>query len=206
MARLIYCAITSLDGYIENTGGTFDWAMPSEEVHTFINQRQRSIGTHLYGRRMYDVMRFWDQLSPEDELSPVMRDFAATWQAADKLVFSRTLDTVSTSKTQLVREFDLVHIQHMKDELDRDMLIGGAELASCALAAGLVDEVQLFLAPVVVGGGKAAMAVGQRVGLVLEEERRFGDGMVFLRYGDSSRMKRFGWCAALIRLPIGARD
>ncbi|MCA9785595.1 MAG: dihydrofolate reductase family protein [Candidatus Cloacimonetes bacterium] len=182
MARLVYATITSLDGFVEDTTGAFDWYAPNEEVHAFINQLQRAFGTHLYGRRMYEVMQFWEKLPPEDAHSPVMRDFAESWQAADKLVFSRTLDAVSTTKTQLVREFDPALIQRMKDELDKDMLIGGAELASCALAAGLVDEVQLFLAPVVVGGGKAAMVVSQRVGLVLEEERRFGDGVVFLRY------------------------
>jgi len=183
MAQLIYSAISSLDGYIEDTDGKFDWAMPDEEVHSFINNLERGAGTHLYGRRMYETLMVWetDPNLAADE-SPLLRDFAEIWQAANKIVYSKTLEAVSTRKTQIERNFDPEAIRQLKEASTHDILIGGAELAAHAFRAGLIDEYHLFVTPIIVGSGKSSLPDNVRLELELLEERRFGNGMVFLRY------------------------
>lgn len=182
MAKLIYSAIASLDGYIEDADGRFDWAMPDEEVHQFANDLERGAGTHLYGRRMYETMMVWETDPDLAAESPLLRDFAEIWQAADKIVYSRTLESVSTRKTRMERNFDPEAIRKLKATAEQDLLIGGAELASHAFRAGLIDEYHLFLTPIIVGGGKPSLPSNVRLELELLEERRFGNGMVFLRY------------------------
>jgi dihydrofolate reductase len=179
MAKLIYSAITSLDGYVADEQGKWDWAVPDEEVHAFVNDLVRPVGTHLYGRRMYEVLVAWETM---DDPAPEMRDFAQIWRAADKVVYSRTLEGVSSERTHLEREFDPEAVRHMKDEAQRDLAIGGPELAAQAIRAGLVDELQLIVSPVVVGGGKAALPDGLRWNLELVDERRFGNGVVYVCY------------------------
>jgi dihydrofolate reductase len=182
MARLIYSAITSLDGYVEDEQGGFDWAAPSEEVHAFVNDLERPIGTYLYGRRMYETMVFWETVGTGDDQAAVMRDFAQIWRAAEKIVFSRTLETVSSARTSIEREFDPEAIRRLKDTSGQDITIGGPELAAQALGAGLVDECHLLLGPVIVGGGKPALPDGVRLQLELLDERRFANGVVHLHY------------------------
>lgn len=182
MAQLIYTAISSLDGYIEDMDGKFDWAAPDEEVHRFINDLERSARTHLYGRRMYETLMAWETDPDFAAESPILRDYAEIWQAADKIVYSRTLETVPTRRTQLERNFDPGAIRRLKAAVEHDILIGGPELAAHAFRAGLIDECHLFLAPVIVGGGKPSLPDNVRLDLELLEERRFGNGMVFLRY------------------------
>jgi dihydrofolate reductase len=186
MARLIYSAITSLDGYIEDADGRFDWGVPDEETHAFINDLARPVRTYLYGRRMYEVMSAWETDSTLGEQSPAMRGFAEIWRAADKVVYSSTLDAVSTSRTRLERRFDPDAIRKLKRDTDADMTVAGPELAGHAFRAGLVDECQLFLAPVACGAGKRGLPEGVRLDLVLIDERRFPNGMVFLRYDVTS--------------------
>ena len=181
MATLIYSAIASLDGYIEDEDGKFDWAEPDEEVHTFINDLERPIGTYLLGRRMYDVMSSWETISLADQ-PPFMHDFAEIWRAADKIVFSKTLETVSSASTRIEREFDPEAVRRMKAEAGRGLTVGGPDLAAQAFQAALVDELHLFLAPVVVGGGKKALPDKVRLELEPLDERRFGNGVVYLRY------------------------
>lgn len=182
MAKLIYSAITSLDGYIEDSTGNFDWAVPDAEVHRFINDLERSAGIHLYGRRMYEMMVVWETDPSFTAGSPPLEDFAEIWQMADKIVYSRTLQAVATTRTRLERDFDPEAIRRMKALTDRDILIGGTELATHAFKAGLVDECHLFFAPVIVGSGKRALTPNIRLELTLLAERRFDNGMVFLRY------------------------
>lgn len=182
MAKLIYSAIASLDGYVEDADGAFDWAAPDEEVHAFVNNGERGIGTYLYGRRMYETMRYWETEGAGPDDHPVSRDFAQIWRAAEKIVYSRTLETVPTAKTRLEREFDHDAVRRLKESSPTDISVGGAELAGHAIAAGLVDEIQLLLGPVLVGGGKAALPDDVRVRLELLDERRFASGVVFLRY------------------------
>ena len=182
MARLIYFAITSLDGYIEDSTGNFDWAMPDEEAHRFANDLARAAGAYLYGRRMYETMMVWETDPSFAAASPVMQDFAGIWQAADKVVYSRTLQAVATARTRIEREFDPAAVRQMKATTGHDIAIGGPDIASHAFRAGLVDECHLFLAPIIVGGGKPAMPYHVRLELDLLAERRFGNGMVFLRY------------------------
>jgi dihydrofolate reductase len=182
MAHLIYIANSSLDGYTEDMDGNFDWTDPSEEVHRFINNLIRATGTHLYGRRMYETMMVWETNPNLAGESPFMRDFAEIWQAADKIVYSRTLEAVSTRKTQLERDFNPEAIRQLKEAAEQDILIGGPELAAHAFRSGLIDECQLFLVPIIVGGGKPALPDDVRLELELLEERRFGNGVVFLRY------------------------
>jgi dihydrofolate reductase len=177
--KLIYTAITSLDGYVADEDGSFGWAAPDEEVHAFVNDLERPIGTYLLGRRMYEVLAVWETM---DDESPIMRDYAEIWRAADKVVFSRSLDGVSTARTRLEREFDAERVRRMKAEAGRDLSIGGPDLAGQAIAAGLVDECHLFLAPVVVGGGTRALPDGVRVDLELLGERRFRGGTVHLHH------------------------
>ena len=182
MARLIYTAITSLDGYVADEQGKFDWAEPDEEVHAFVNDLERSVGTHLLGRRMYEVMSYWDDPPMLDEQPPVIHDFAAIWRAADKVVFSRTLTTVSAPRTRLERDFDVEAIRRLKASATRDIAVGGPELAAQALAASLVDEVHLLLNPIIVGGGNPALPAGVRVTLALMSERCFRNGVVHVGY------------------------
>jgi len=185
MARLIYSALASLDGFIADEHGNFDWAAPSEEVHAFVNELERPVGTYLYGRRMYEMMAPWETL-PLDGQPDAMRDFAEIWRAADKVVYSRTLDDVSTARTRLERELDLAAVRELKARAERDVTIGGAELAGQTLAAGLVDELQLFLVPVTVGGGTSAFGPDGGLRLELLDERRFENGTVYLRYAVGS--------------------
>jgi dihydrofolate reductase len=182
MAKLIYSAIGSLDGYIEDASGNFDWAAPDDEVHAFVNELERPIGTYLYGRRMYETMVFWETADPDADWPVVARDFAAIWRAAEKVVYSRTLETVSSTRTRIERELDPDAIEQMKQSSGSDIGIGGAELAGQAIAAGLVDELHLLLVPVLVGGGKRALPNDVGAQLELLDERRFQSGVVFLRY------------------------
>jgi dihydrofolate reductase len=182
MANLIYVANTSLDGYTEDKDGKFDWTDPSEEYFKFITTLVRATRTHLYGRRMYETMMVWETDPNLAAESPLMRDFAEIWQAADKIVYSRTLETISTRKTQLEQTFDPEAIRQLKETVEQDILIGGPELAAHAFRAGLIDECHLFLIPILVGGGKSALPEDVRLELELLEERRFGSGVVFLRY------------------------
>jgi dihydrofolate reductase len=181
MARLIYSAITSLDGQVADALGGFDWAMPDEQVHSFVNELERPLGTYLYGRRMYEVMRVWETW-PVEGASAVSRDFAAIWRAADKIVYSRTLDSVSTPRTRLEREFDPAAVRHLVASAERDLGVGGPGLAAQALQAELVSELHQIVAPVVVGGGTHWLPADVRLDLDLLEERRFANGMVSLRY------------------------
>ena len=181
MAKLHYTAITSLDGYVADADGRFDWSEPDEEVHAFVNDLERPVGTYLLGRRMYDVLVAWETMDTTDE-PPVMEDYAEIWRAADKIVYSRSLDAVTTAKTRLERSFDPDAIRAMKTSAERDLSVGGPDLAAQAFRAGLVDEIQLFLAPVVVGGGTRALPGEVRLDLELLEERRFGNGTVYVRY------------------------
>ena len=181
MARLIYSAIASLDGYTADEAGKFDWAAPDHEVHAFVNDLERTAGTHLYGRRMYETMAVWETLDVSGEPEP-MRDYAAIWRGADKIVYSRTLAGASTPRTRIERDFDPEAVRTMKATATRNISIGGPGLAAHALRAAIVDEIQLILVPVVVGGGTRALPDGLRVDLELLEERRFASGTVFLRY------------------------
>ena len=182
MPRLIYSALMSLDGFIEDADGNFDWAVPDEAQHQFINDLMRSIGTHLYGRRMYETMAVWETEPGLAAQSPVRRDFAAIWQAAEKVVYSRTLNEVWTSQTRLERELDVDAVQAMKTSESRDILIAGPELAAEAIRAGLVDDYHFFVAPVAIGAGKRALPAGVHLQLQLQDERRFSNGAVYLRY------------------------
>lgn len=182
MAKLIYAAITSLDGYIEDVAGHFDWAVPDEEVHGFVNELERTMGTYLYGRRMYETMVFWENPPIGTDEPPVFWDFARIWQAADKVVYSRTLQAASSTRTRIERDFDAAAVRRLKESSGAAIAIGGAELAGQAIAAGLVDECHLFLFPVVVGGGKRALSGNVRADLELLDERRFESGVVHLHY------------------------
>ena len=182
MAKLIYSAICSLDGYVEDATGNFEWAAPDEEVHAFVNELERPIGTYLYGRRMYETMVFWETVDPDGDGPAVPLECAAIWQSAEKIVYSRTLETVSSARTRIERDLDPDAIARMKQRSGSDIGIGGAELAGQAIAAGLVDELQLLLVPVLVGGGKRALPNDVRARLELLDERRFQSGTVFLRF------------------------
>jgi dihydrofolate reductase len=183
MAKLIYSAITSLDGYVEDEEGKFDWAAPDDEVHAFVNDLERPIGTYLYGRRMYETMVSWETVSTGPDQPAMIRDFAEIWRAAEKIVYSRTLQTVSSARTRIERDFDSDAIRRLKETSGPDITIGGAELAGQAIAAGLVDERHLFLGPVIVGGGKRALPDNVRAQLKLLDELRFRSGVVHLHYG-----------------------
>jgi dihydrofolate reductase len=178
---LIYSAIASLDGFAEDEQGKFDWAAPDEEVHAFVNDLERPAATYLYGRRMYETMVAWETM--EDE-HPVMRDYAEIWRAAEKVVYSRSLDSVSSARTRIERDFDAEGVRRLKESAGADITIGGATLAGQAIEAGLVDEYRLFLVPVLVGGGKRAFPDGVRLELELLESRTFGSGVVYVRYGE----------------------
>jgi dihydrofolate reductase len=182
MAKLVYSAISSLDGYIADEDGSFDWAVPDEQVLAFINDLERPVGTYLYGRRMYEMMVGWETDPALAGQSPLMRDFAEIWQAADKVVYSRTLEAVSTARTRMERDFDPEAVRQIKASAGRDVSVSGPDLAAHAFRAGLVDECHLFLAPIAVGSGKRSLPNDVRVRLELLDERRFGNGMVYLRY------------------------
>jgi dihydrofolate reductase len=179
IAKLIYSQITSLDGYVADEEGNFDWAGPDEEVHSFVNDLERPVGTYLYGRRMYEVMVDWETVHDQP---PLMEDFAEIWQAADKIVYSKTLETVSSARTRIERDFDPESIGQMKVSAGRDISVGGPDLAAQAIRAELVDEFHLFLVPIVVGGGKQSLPDNVRLRLELLDERRFGKGVVHLHY------------------------
>jgi dihydrofolate reductase len=181
MARLIYSGITSLDGYIADEDGNFDWSVPDEEVHAFVNDLQRPVGTYLFGRRMYETMSAWETLDLTDE-PPAMRDFAQLWRAADKIVYSRTLAGATTTRTRVERDFDPAAVRELKAAARHDLAIGGPHLAAHAIRAGLVDEWHLFVTPIIVGGGNPCLPDHVRVALELVGERRFGNGVVYLRY------------------------
>ena len=181
MARLVYAGITSLDGYTVDAEGSFAWAEPDEEVHAFVNDLQRHLGTYLYGRRLYETMRAW-QTVPEDEGQDEMRDFGQVWRSADKVVYSSTLSDVSTPRTRLEHDFDPATVRALVDDADRDVSVGGATLAATALRAGIVDELHQFLHPVVVGGGTPYLPAGVRLDLELLDERRFAGGVVHLHH------------------------
>ncbi|HSK48714.1 MAG TPA: dihydrofolate reductase family protein [Coriobacteriia bacterium] len=181
MARLIYSAITSLDGYVADESGKFEWAAPDEEVHTFANDLERQAGTNLYGRMMYEVMSFWETEDLSDQ-PHYIQEFARIWQAADKVVYSTTLEKPLTSRTRIERRFDPEAVRQMKMRAERDLIIGGPTLAAQAIEAGLVDEYDIFIAPIMVGGGKQFLPDHVRVQLELVDERRFANGMVYLRY------------------------
>ena len=186
MAKLIYPTISSLDGYVADAEGKFGWAKPDEEVHAFVNDLEREAGTHLYGRRLYEVLVAWETMDQQPGQPPFILDFAKIWQAADKIVYSRTLETVSSVRTRIEREFDPEAVRRLKAEAERDLLIGGPELAGEAMRSGLVDEYHLFLAPVIVGAGKRALPDDVRIDVEVLDERRFANGFVYLRYGARS--------------------
>ena len=179
MAKLIYAALASLDGYVADEDGNFDWAAPDEQTHTFVNDLQRGVGTQLLGRRMYEVLVYWETATFTE---PHLQDYAETWRAADKIVYSRTLETVSSARTRLERNFDPEAVRNMKAKADQDFLVAGPDLASQAFRSGLVDECHLFLTPIIVGGGKQALPNGVQVELELMDERRFDNGTVYLSY------------------------
>jgi dihydrofolate reductase len=181
MGKLIYSAIASLDGYIADRDGNFDWSAPDEEVHGFINDLERDVGTYLLGRRMYEVMSAWESWDTTDE-PPVIQDFANIWQRADKIVYSTSLEAPTTARTRIEPSFSPEAIRELKDGTDGRLSIGGATVAALALQNGLVDECQIFLNPVAVGGGKRFLPDGLNLRLELLEERKFGNGVVYLRY------------------------
>jgi dihydrofolate reductase len=182
MAKLIYSAITSLDGFTADASGNFDWAVPDDEVHAFVNELDRPIGTYLYGRGMYDVMRDWETAEDQPDQTPTTLDYAQIWRSADKMVFSTTLASAPTARTRIERDFDLDAVRQMKAAAEHDLSIGGPGLAAHALRAGLVDEIHLFLTPVVVGGGTPALPDGVRLKLELLDERRFASGVIYVHY------------------------
>ena len=177
---LIYSVIASLDGCVEDESGRFDWAAPDEEVHAFVNELERPIGTYLYGRRMYETMVAWETLDGDDH--PVMRDYAELWRAAEKVVYSTSLEAPSSARTRIERDFDAGSVRQLKEAAQADISIGGPELAGQAIQAGLVDECHLIVVPVLVGGGKRAFPDGIRADLELLDERGFAGGAVYLRY------------------------
>lgn len=184
MARLRYTGVMSLDGYVADAEGSFDWSTPDEEVHAFINDLERDVGTYLYGRRMYEVLVAWERMELSDQ-PDVVRDFAEIWRAADKIVYSTTLDSVSSGRTTVERRFDPQVVRRLKAELPQDLSVGGADLADSAIRMGLVDDYQLFISPVVVGGGKRYLPADVRLDLELVAERCFENGVIYLQYRDA---------------------
>ncbi len=183
MAKLIYSAITSLDGYVADRDGNFDWAKPDDEVHAFVNDQERPIGTYLYGRRMYDVMRYWETAPTRGDQAPAALDFAGIWQAADKVVYSTTLAAASSDRTRIERAFDPESVREMKAAASADLSVGGPHLAAAAIRTGLVDELHQFLTPIVVGGGNRWLPDDVRVALELRDVHHFRSGVVHLHYG-----------------------
>ena len=191
MSKLIYAAITSLDGYVADEDGAFDWSAPDEEVHAFVNDLERPVGTHLYGRRMYEVMVAWESMDTRDQ-PPIMRDYAEIWRAADKIVYSTTLESVASARTRLERDFDPEAVRRLKGEAGADIGVGGPGLAARTIRAGLVDECHLFLSPVVVGDGNPALPSNVRLDLELLDEHRFRNGVVHLHYRIRPRQSAAG--------------
>jgi dihydrofolate reductase len=182
MAKLIYSTIASLDGYTKDEDGSFAWAKPDEEVHTFFNDLTRPVGTHLFGRRMYETMLPWEGPEATEGQPPYIRDFAEIWRATDKVVYSTTLESPSSARTRIERSFEPEEVRRLKAEAERDLSIGGPELAAQGIGAGMVDELHLCFVPVAVGGGTPVLPAGHRVDLELLDERRFANGTVYLRY------------------------
>ena len=182
VSQLFYAAIMSLDGYVNDADGNFDWSVPDEDEHAFINGLERNIGTYLYGRRLYETMKVWETMYGQTDLTRVARDFANLWHVADKVVYSRTLKQADTAKTRIEPSFEPDAIRTLKAEADADLSVGGAELAGQALAAGLVDQVHLFLAPMIIGSGTRALPDAVRTRLELLDQRRFDNGVVHLHY------------------------
>jgi dihydrofolate reductase len=182
MAKLIYSSIISLDGYVADQNGNFDWAAPDEEVHTYVNDLEPQIGTYLYGRRMYEVMVYWETAHTVTHQPKFVQEFAEIWQAAEKVVYSKTLQAVSSARTRIERDFDPEAVRTMKAAAGRDISVGGPALAAQAMNAGLVDECHLFVAAMIVGGGKRSFPDNLRMTLELLDERRFSNGMVHLHY------------------------
>jgi dihydrofolate reductase len=182
MTKLIYTAISSLDGYVADTEGNFDWSAPDEEVHRFVNELERPIGTYLLGRRMYEVLLYWETAPTGNGEPSAGQEYAKIWQGADKIIYSKSLEQVSSARTRIEREFDSQAIQQLKAAATRDLSVGGPTLAAQAIELGLVDECHLFLSPIVVGGGNPALPDNVRLGLELLDERRFGNGVVHLHY------------------------
>jgi dihydrofolate reductase len=182
VGKLVYATLCSLDGFVADEQGDFGWAAPDEEVHAAVNDIERTVGTQLYGRRMYDVLTAWETMESDE---PVIRDFAEIWRGADKVVYSRTLEEPRSARTRIEREFDPEAVRALKESAESDISIGGPELAGQAIAAGLVDELHLFLSPVIVGAGNPALPSGVRVRLELLSERRFAGGVVQLHYAVS---------------------
>jgi len=181
VVSLRYASITSLDGYVADAQGSFDWSVPDEEVHRFVNDRQRRIGTYLYGRRLYEVMVAWETL-PTDDQPAVTRDYAEIWRGAEKVVYSTSLQDVASARTRIERSFDAAAMRELKASASRDLLVGGPQLAAAALRAGLVDAIEQLVSPVVVGGGTPFLPDGLQLDLELVDERRFGNGVVHLGY------------------------
>lgn len=181
MAKLIYVSPMSLDGYLRD--GEYDWSNPGEEGHDFITEVMRPVGTYLYGRKLFETMSFWEKDKLPPNLDRPMQDFATLWQSADKIVYSRTLTSISAPKTKLEKEFNLNSIRELKEKLSHNISIGGANIAAQAIRAGLVDEIQLFVVPQLVGSGLRVLPEGVEMKLNLLEERRFGEGWIYLRYG-----------------------
>jgi dihydrofolate reductase len=179
---MIYSFLVSLDGYVTDRDGKFEWAAPDEEVHAFVNDLQRPVGTYLYGRRLYETMTCWETDPTLAAQSEVMRDFADQWQAAEKIVYSTTLEQASTDRTRIEQSFSPDRVRELKASAGHDLTVGGPELAAHAIKAGLVDEYQLFVVPTATGGGKRLFPDGVGMNLDLLEQRRFGNGMVYLRY------------------------
>ena len=181
MAKLTYLAMSSIDGYIADERGKFDWARPDEEVHEFVNDLQRPVGTHLYGRRMYEVLVAWETLDLADQ-PQYIRDFAEIWRAADKIVYSSTLEAVASARTTLERAFEPQSVRELKASATRDLAIGGPGLATAAFSAGLIDELHHFVSPVTVGGGTSGLPSAGLTRFELLDQRRFGNGTTFARY------------------------
>lgn len=180
MANLVYTVLTSLDGYIEDEDGKFDWSMPSAELHQFINDLERPVGTYLYGRRLYETMVYWE--TPPADSDPVELDYAGVWKSAEKIVYSKTLKEVSSERTRIERDFEPEAIRGLKATAEKEISVGGANLAAQAIKAGLVDEYRIFVFPVIIGGGKRALPDNARLDLELVDEHRFENGVVYLRY------------------------
>jgi dihydrofolate reductase len=190
MGKLIYSMITSLDGFVSDTAGNFGWSAPEQEVHEFINEQSRSIGTNLYGRRMYETMVYWETAHTAPEQPPFIVEYARIWQASDKIVYSTTLDEVASARTRIERTYDPDVVRKLKVESDLDIAVAGPQLAAQAVRAGLVDEYQLFIGPAIVGGGNPFFPNDIRIDLELRDERRFNNGVVYLRYAVENRGER----------------
>lgn len=183
MAKLISTAMTSLDGYVADTEGNFDWHPMDAELHQYVNDALRSVGTYLLGRRMYESMLYWEN-PPVGDLGPdYMRDYAKIWRGVDKIVYSTTLQEPSSARTRIERSFDVAAVRELKSVSPHDLSISGPHLAAHALRAGLIDEINLYVAPVIIGGGNAALPDGLRAQLTLVHERRFANGVVLMSYG-----------------------